>query len=223
MEFFWKPALMKSADGSHTLYVEALNEHYHSVHGAIQESLHVFIHACFNHSSVNPVKIFEIGFGTGLNAILTFIETDKTDKIVVYHSIELYPIENQLADQLNYPEFLPDKYGKIFKQFHKLEWNKQHEIEKNFYLNKIQADLISYPLTEMYDIIYFDAFSPEKQPELWSESVFKKLFEHLNYGGILTTYSAKGLIKQRLRQVGFHVERLKGPPGKWQMIRATKI
>ena len=217
-----KSKIIKTNDGSSSLYVPELDEHYHSVYGAVQESMHVYINNGFNFCSINPISILEIGFGTGLNAFLTYLESKKSNRVVNYTAIELYPIEEDLVKQLNYPEFINYEEKDFFYDIHDAEWDCNTKINDAFTINKINQDVVLYQPIEYFDLIYFDAFAPEKQPELWSVEIFDKLYKHLNNNGILTTYSAKGVVKRALRKVGFKVMRLPGPPGKWEMLRAVK-
>jgi tRNA U34 5-methylaminomethyl-2-thiouridine-forming methyltransferase MnmC len=203
--------------------VPELDEHYHSIYGAVQESMHVYINNGFNFCDINPIAILEIGFGTGLNAFLTYLEAKKTNRIVNYTTIELCPIEDDVVRQLNYPEFVNNEEKEFFYNLHNADWNCKTNIKDSFIINKINQDLLLYQPNEYFDLIYFDAFAPDKQAELWSVEVFKKLYNHLNEKGILTTYSAKGIVKRALREVGFKVKRLPGPPGKWVMLRAMKV
>jgi len=215
--------IIHTKDGSSTLYSPTFNEHYHSVFGAINESKHVFIEAGFNFLNLPSIKIFEIGFGTGLNALLTYLESAKKEITVEYTGIELYPVTQDVIQQLNYTQFLSDEAKKTFDQFHEVSWNKKIEISNHFHLTKIKADFNDYLFTEKYNLIFFDAFAPEKQPALWSHQNFTKIYEAMDTHGVLTTYSSKGLVKQNLRNVGFQLERLPGPEGKRHMLRAVKI
>ena len=183
--------------------------------------MHVFINTGFRTCTKNPVHIFEVGFGTGLNAFLTLIEAQKQSITVNYQSIELFPLEKNVFDNLDYADFLASN-NIIFKALHEAPWNNKTQILPCFQLTKIKEDLLNFNFSENYDLVYFDAFSPATQPELWSEEIFDKLFKHLNEGGILTTYCAKGAVRRSLQNVGFKTERLPGPPGKREMLRATK-
>lgn len=208
-------------DGSSSIYLPEIDETYHSTHGAIQESEHIFIQYGLGQIQKDTIHILEIGFGTGLNAFLTLLHTNKK---IHYTSLELYPLKAEIYRKLNYPEKL--KAGKEeFLQLHEAPWNLTHAINENFLLNKVETNLLeySYPETEMYDLVYFDAFSPEKQPELWTESVFKEIYKHLNNNAALTTYCAKGQVRRNLQNAGFKVERLPGPPGKREVLRAVKL
>ena len=214
--------LVLTSDGSHTIYVPELDEHYHSIHGAVQESDFIFIKNGFNASRANPVHIFEVGFGTGLNALLTAANSLKNNREVFYTSIEKYPLANSVINTLNHHLYSgSDKT--IFDKIHSAVWNEMSDICINFHFTKISSDIITYSLTGNYDLIYFDAFGPDKQPEMWSRDVFERLSAVTNRGGILVTYSAKGEVKRCLRSVGFQVSLLPGPPGKRHMIRAIKI
>ncbi len=210
-------------DGSHTLFVPELNEHYHSTHGAIQEAMHVYINAGFTYCDKDPVHILEIGFGTGLNCLLTLLEAEKQNRTVVYHSIELYPINQDEIKHLNYTSQIPDLDESIFERLHKVEWNKEVKINDYFALNKLQGDLRGFNFPGKYDLVYFDAFAPDIQPTLWTQDIFENIHQHLNPNAILTTYCTKGIVKQALRASGFKVKRLPGPPGKRQMLQTTKL
>jgi tRNA U34 5-methylaminomethyl-2-thiouridine-forming methyltransferase MnmC len=213
--------LVKTKDGSHTLYRPDLNEYYHSIHGAIQESIHVYINSGLNEISQPVVRIFEVGFGTGLNAILSLIEAVKMKKSLVYDGIESYPLSPEVINTLNYPDILPLKYREIFYQIHKEKWNETLHFD-SMVLTKIMADMNNYEFTRKYDIIYFDAFGPDKQPELWTSEIFFKIYNAIDKGGFLITFSVKGEVRRRLQTLGFSVEKLQGPPGKKQILKAIK-
>lgn len=215
-----KRELKVTEDGSHTFYMPDLDEHYHSTHGAIQESMHVFLNAGFNYSEKETINILEIGFGTGLNCYLTALEAKKQNKKVIYHSIELYPLEKELVDKLNYAD--QDNLD-LFKSLHSCEWNKDVPITDNLILQKLQGDLTTYQFPQTYDLVYFDAFAPDVQPDLWSLEIFEKIYQSTNSEAFLTTYCTKGIVKRALRAAGFKVKRLPGPPGKREMLRATRI
>lgn len=214
-----------TADGSHTLYVPHLDETYHSKHGAIQEALHVFIGAGFNYFKKPQLKILEVGFGTGLNAFLTLLESEKIDVITNYTGIEAFPLDNNVVQQLNYTDklSLKDKEIELFGQLHKVEWESYQQITKNFTLNKLKVELGEFNSIEKFDIVYFDAFGPQVQPEMWTLSIFEAIYNLLSQDGILVTYCAKGSVKRALKEVGFKVESLPGPPGKREMTRAVKL
>lgn len=215
-----KVELKVSGDGSHTLFVPELDEHYHSVNGAMNESMHVFIQAGLQQCQRQAVSILEIGLGTGLNAYLTAI--NKEDRTIRYHALEKYPVSQELAQQLNFVSEDDAEGRQLFQKLHELKWNQYEELMEGFLLCKEEADLINMRFKETYDLVYFDAFAPEKQSEMWSDEVFQKIYEAMNPGGILTTYCAKGVIRRRLQACGFTVERLPGPKGKREMLRATK-
>ena len=215
--------IIKTADGSDSLYVKDLNEHYHSIHGAVQESEHVFIDAGLKYISARNknISVLEIGFGTGLNAYLTFIESSKLDLIINYSALETFPLEMDLIEKLNYAECLNEEKD-ILKTIHACDWEKEIAVSNFFILHKIKNSLQEIILSDSYDLIYFDAFGPNVQPEMWTEELFSKLFSALKPEGVLVTYCAKGEVKRILKRVGFDVESLKGPPGKREMVRANK-
>lgn len=215
--------LVITSDGSHTIYVPELDEHYHSVYGAIRESEHIFIKNGFRQCDAQTVNIFEAGLGTGLNATLTAIEAEKEGIIVNYTSIEKYPLDNTIVTELNYGHLTGNRGEKLFELIHSAPWGISVRISDNFFLTKINEDLITCDLTGSYDIIYFDAFGPLKQPEMWSEEVFSKISSVTVKDGILMTYSSRGEVKRTLRSCGFRVTLIEGPPGKRQIIRAVKM
>lgn len=216
-----------TADGSHTLFVPSLNEHYHSVNGAKQESEHIYINAGLLHSSKENLNVLEIGFGTGLNTYLTLLTGEKTAKYINYISLELYPLPMGVVNQLNYVEDSEAKFRNLFIELHKCQWNRKNEITPSFYLTKIQTDFsqLHLPVNPdvRFDVIYFDAFAPEKQPAMWSQKIFDFLYKKTNTEGILTTYCAKGAVRRMLQQAGYHIERLSGPTGKREILRAMKL
>ena len=215
--------LIITEDGSHTLFVPAIDECYHSTHGAVQESKHIFIEAALKQCTKTEIRVLEIGFGTGLNAFLTMIEAERSDKKIHYTSLEKYPVEVGKALQLNYPEAFPAVSREIFELLHTSVWGEEVQIGSNFWLTKTEADFTQFNFNEMFDVVYFDAFSPEKQPEMWSVELFEKIFIQCNPGAALTTYCAKGVVRRAMQSAGFQVERLPGPPGKRQILRSTKI
>jgi len=212
-------------DGSSTLYVPQLNEHYHSIHGAITESLHVFIKNGFYKIYKPKIDIIEMGFGTGLNAFLTFLETLKQKIFVYYYSIDLFPLNEYLFKKLNYIEVMNiDKnIKKYFYKFHECEWNKDYVVNDYFVLHKRLIDITAKNPEGKFDIVYYDAFAPSKQPEVWSEEVLKKFYNVMRCKGIFTTYCASGKVKRALHNIGFEVNVLPGPPNKREMINAIKI
>ena len=215
--------VINTSDGSHTIYVPELDEHYHSKHGAVQESEFIFINNGFRFCKTDPVSILEIGFGTGLNALLTAIESLDDNRKVYYNSLEKYPLGKEIINSLNYHEFAGVNGKEIFNLIHSSPWNADIVISKNFTLKKTETDLTKEKPSGRYDLIYFDAFGPDKQPEMWSNEIFAGISAVTNKDGILVTYSAKGEVKRTLRACGFNVSLIPGPPGKRQMIRAVKI
>jgi len=216
-----KREIIESTDGSHTLFVPELDEHYHSVHGAIQESMHVFIEAGLRNQEKIELNIFEAGFGTGLNALLTLNEALDNNLKIHFTSIEKYPLSKEEASHLNYAKLL-EKNQKEFTFMHEANWEETVPVNSSFSLEKLKGDLKNISLTKKYDLIYFDAFAPEKQPDLWSEEIFQKMYDISAPNGILVTYCAKGVVRRTMQAVGYTVERIPGPPGKRQMLRATK-
>ena len=213
--------LIETGDGSHTLFRPDLNESYHSIHGAIQESMHIFINPGITKSEKSVLRIFEVGFGTGLNVILSLIEAEKLKVSLTIDSIEKYPLSLETISKLNYPQYLPAEYKHLFHEIHEKEWNKSITIN-SLKLTKISQDLRSYEFQDSYDLVYFDAFSPEKEPDLWLREIFLKIYNALNIGGYLLTYSVKGQVRRDMQDIGFTVEKLPGPPGKKQILKAIK-
>jgi len=215
--------LVITADGSHTIYVPELNEHYHSIHGAIQESELIFIKYGFEFCKADPVNIFEVGLGTGLNVLLTAMKSLFEARVVNYTAIEKYPLTEQVINTLNYYKFAGKGAKYLFKKIHSCPWNVNVNICKNFNFKKINGDMVDYVIEGKYDLIYFDAFGPDKQPELWTGNIFSKLSSASNRNSIIVTYSAKGEVKRNLKACKFNVSFLPGPPGKREIIRAIKI
>jgi tRNA U34 5-methylaminomethyl-2-thiouridine-forming methyltransferase MnmC len=220
-----KVELVTTGDGSSSLFVPELNEHYHSTFGAIGESKHIFIEAGFNAkvSGSNEIHILEVGFGTGLNAYLTLLESNKGKAKIKYTSIEPNILPESITGDLNYASIINQSDVELFTKLHAASWNQLVEISPFFSLKKLNGYLetIQLPLMK-FDLIYFDAFGPDVQPDLWTESIFKKIFEATAEKGILVTYSAKGSVRRALKSAGFYVEKLPGPPGKREITRAIK-
>lgn len=216
--------LEMTADGSTTLYLPQMNEHYHSTKGALTESRHIFIQTGFHHSKADPISIFEVGFGTGLNTFLTLLESIKSKRKVLYHTIELYPLTLAQVNKLKYPDIIAPGQTALFETIHTAKWDTPVKITPYFTLHKIKGDLKQLQLPEKsFDLIYYDAFAPEKQPDLWDDNIFEKISKSMKPQGILTTYCAKGEVRRRLQKMGLTVERLQGPPGgKREILRATK-
>jgi tRNA U34 5-methylaminomethyl-2-thiouridine-forming methyltransferase MnmC len=219
-----KKQLITTTDGSHSFYLEEMDEHYHSKHGSIAETQHIFIQAGFNEvcQRKKHFNIFEVGMGTGLNVFLTAIAAERERAKVFMKSIEAFPLQTEEAKQLNFAEYLEADTA-LFERIHSAEWEKAFQLNENFRLHKVKGKLQGFTFNEKYDLIYFDAFAPEKQEELWTEEIFTKLFEAMNEGGILVTYCVKGIIRRRLQGIGFEIEKLPGPKnGKREMLRARK-
>lgn len=214
--------LIVTGDGSHTIYIKELNEHYHSVHGAVGESEFIFMKNGFDVSTADPVSILEIGFGTGLNALLTSLRAIRDSRMVSYTTIEKYPLDENTIKALNYPQFTGEEGKKIYELIHASPWNAKSSVCRNFSLEKLSADFTTEIIEGSYDLVYFDAFGPDKQPEMWTADMFSKISGVIKPGGILVTYSVKGEVKRNLRACGFTVELLPGPPGKRQILRAVK-
>jgi tRNA U34 5-methylaminomethyl-2-thiouridine-forming methyltransferase MnmC len=218
--------LVTTGDGSHTLYVPGMNEHYHSSFGAVTESEHVFIQAGLMPLAAQPrVAVFEVGFGTGLNALLTSMVALERKIHIVYHTLEKYPVGPEIASSLNYASILAPGAPELHERFmriHQAPWDSITDIHPYFSLHKIKDDLVDFHPDFCYDLVYFDAFAPDKQPEMWSVDIFNRLFRNLNQGGILTTYCVKGIVKRMLKEAGFTLEKLPGPPGKREILRALK-
>jgi len=199
---------------------------FHSIYGAIQESNKVFIESGLRHPAIvalEKVRVFEAGFGTGLNALLTLLETQKSDQHIRYETIEPFPLDLALVNALNYCDQLnaPDLKS-LFYLLHTCPFEKEIRITDRFTFQKKQVDLASLACGTSSNLIYFDAFAPEDQPELWTEQVFRKLFNCCESGALLLTYSSKGQVRRNLQSAGFAVEKLQGPPGKKQITRAYK-
>lgn len=216
--------VIETADGSKTLFVPAMNEQYHSLNGALTESDYVFLEKGFRHHPSQTPKVFEVGFGTGLNALLTALEAEKSMRTTYYATIEKYPISNEEIQYLNYGNLLSPRANEIFHAIHKADWEKDVQISEFFVLNKIKADLktCTFRNDNFFDLVFFDAFGPDKQPEMWQDKVMSKIFQLCSGGAIFVTYSAKGEIRRRMEASGFRMERLPGPPGKRQMLRGSK-
>ncbi len=226
--------IIKTADGSDTLFHKSLNQHYHSTFGALKESLHVFIETGFLYAveklnsdpgaEINSIDILEIGFGTGLNAFLTAIAADKHRIKVNYTSIEPFPVSEDFWRALNYPRQIePASHTELFENLHLSAWNESMAISPWFTLNKIFGKMEDYiPVAGEFNLVYFDAFSPDVQPELWNVDIFARLHNALQQEGVLVTYSVKGTIVRALKSAGFCTEKLPGPPGKRHILRAEK-
>lgn len=217
-------SLMYTRDGSPTLYSHRYDATYHSRHGAIQESQHVFIEAGLSIlTDKNPIRILEMGFGTGLNALLTALRIRNSDISIEYEALETIPLNQIQIEQLitSLEPLLSDSNG-LFRTMHEAQWGTMTTIEEGFKLLKRNEDLISAHFELGYDLVYYDAFAPSTQPELWTVQIFQKLFEAMSIGGALTTYCSKGDVRRAMITAGFEVEKIPGPPGKREMLRAIK-
>lgn len=215
-----KKEIILTKDGSHSLYVPQLKEIYHSVHGSLAEAFHVFIKNGLNYNTKTKVNILEVGFGTGLNTLLTLLHSD--EKKIHYTGLEPSPISEEIFSKLNFSE-LVETDKETFLNLHSSEWEKDIKISDNFTLHKSKNKLQEFESKNKFDVIYFDAFAPEKQEEMWTEDVFRKCYNLLNKYGYLVTYCSKGVVKRTLRLTGFSVESLEGPPRKREMIKANKL
>lgn len=215
--------IVQTSDGSTTIYLPEWEENYHSKHGAIQEAKHVFIKNGFEQFSIPELSILEIGFGTGLNTFITFLEARKSNVKVNYSGVEAYPVVFEEIAQMNYVTALQaSDFESEFKKMHTCEWNLKTEISETFGLTKRKQFFNQIDDIDQFDLIYFDAFGYRVQPELWSTEIFEKMYKALKPGGILVTYAARGVVKRSMMEVGFTVEKLAGPPGKREMFRALK-
>ncbi|MBQ8721301.1 MAG: tRNA (5-methylaminomethyl-2-thiouridine)(34)-methyltransferase MnmD [Paludibacteraceae bacterium] len=240
------PKIQITEDGSHTLFSEMAGQTYHSSHGAIQESNHIFISQL---STLNSqLSVLEIGFGTGLNALLTAKWANEHKVKIEYTTIELYPLESVIYRELNYGRLLGDE--ELFLRLHEVAWNAGFvQVSEYFAIRKCKSDIVEWlrnaqctmhnaqssdqsdfsinsqlsTFNFQYDVVYFDAFSPDAQPELWSEEVFLNIYQLMKEGSVLTTYCAKGDVRRAMLTAGFKVEKLQGPPGKRHILRAVKI
>lgn len=217
--------LIETEDGSHSLYSEEFQVSYHSKFGAIQETKHVFIDAGLRYKAVlkKDLKVLDIGFGTGLNAFMTLLEAEKKGLQVDYTGVEAFPVDWETAQKLNYAELTghPEK-EKDFHQLHGDNWGETIKYSDTFTATKMKKKFQDLNFDAQFDIIYFDAFAPGSQPELWEQPVMQIMHDALVKGGVLVTYCAKGDVKRTLKAIGFEVEKLLGPPGKREMTRAIK-
>ncbi len=214
-------------DGSHTVSIPSMGVSFHSIHGAVQESKYIFIEAGLNffisHSSNKTIRVFEAGFGTGLNALLTYLEAEKRNLEIYYETVDLYPLNETEFRSLNYCTLLErSDLQSVFEKMHLCEWGKQIPVSPFFSLKKINSDLPAIKTIGKFDLIYFDAFDPKAQPELWSAEIFGKMFSILKKNGILVTYSSKGEVRRAMQSAGFSIEKIPGPKGKREIVRAVK-
>lgn len=216
--------VIETGDGSHSLLDTSLNETYHSTHGALQESRHVFVHHGFHSSSSvragEPVRILEIGFGTGLNALLTLLEANQLSRPVAYESWEKHPLQPSVWQQLNYGDRVGDRSA--YELINRAPWNTRTSLSSYLELFKRTRDLLTDPIENEFDLVYYDAFAPSRQPEMWTLDVLRKITQAIRPGGSWVSYCAKGQVKRDLASLGMKVEVLPGPPGKKEMTRATR-
>lgn len=219
--------IIKTGDGSVTIHLSEWDEQYHSKHGAIQEARHVFIKMGLEYwvelnKKKNPA-ILEIGFGTGLNAFITFLEAQKLQLKIDYTGVEAYPVSTSEIKALNYAEMLSaENQIETFQRMHEIPWNNKVDISENFQLEKQQKRFEEIEDINKYNLVFFDAFGARVQPELWTEDIFSRMFAAMKNNSVLVTYSAKGSVRRAMQTAGFIVERLPGPPGKREMLRALK-
>lgn len=219
------PEILLSDDGSHTLRSPRYGVTYHSRFGATTESAHVFIAAGLRYKALvnRQIDVLEAGFGTGLNALMTLIESEKRGLSVTYTGLETQPLDYEQVQRLNYPELLSaEMWREAFLLMHRMPWRETRALSSGFVFCKKDDSIERYALAEAYDLIYFDAFAPQAQPELWTEAVMARMYQSLRPEGVLVTYCAKGDVRRAMKAVGFAVEKLQGPPGKREMIRAHK-
>lgn len=216
-----KRTVQITADGSATMYSPLYDATYHSKHGAVQESMHVFIKHGLEYmvqqKADTSIAVFEMGFGTGLNALLTANYAIANNVVIDYETLELHPLIAEELEGVNYE----DKYG-VLKSMHQAAWGMTEHLHDIFSLTKQEQSLLAYEPSRLFDVIYYDAFAPSAQPELWTVDIFKKLYAMLNEGGILVTYCSKSDVRRAMLAAGFNVEKLQGPPGKREMLRAHK-
>lgn len=216
--------LLQTGDGSLTIHLPQWNESYHSKHGALQEAYHVFIRNGLDFfTDKKEVTILEIGFGTGLNAFITLLESQNRNQKIHYVGVEAFPIESKIYEKLNYHDLLKvANQKKLFVDLHRCDWNIKQEIVPTFLLEKFQMKFQEITLENQFDLIYFDAFGFRVQPELWSLDIFRRMYKALKNKGILTTYAARGIITRNLKHCGFEVQKTSGPIGKREMTIAFK-
>tara|TARA_R110002050_G_scaffold204327_3_gene339783 strand:- start:29130 stop:29786 length:657 start_codon:yes stop_codon:yes gene_type:complete len=216
-----KLKIQQTADNSPTLYLSELDETYHSIHGARQESEHVYIQSGLkNFVEKETIRVFEMGFGTGLNVLLTWAFAKENKIIVSVTSTELYPLNESVWSKLTYAK--NDEEAAIFRLMHQSNWGELVALDSTISLKKMHCSFLETAIEPSFEVIYFDAFGPDKQPELWTPNVFAKLYDMLTIGGTLVTYAAKGQVRRDMQSVGFRMERILGPPGKREMLRGWK-
>jgi tRNA U34 5-methylaminomethyl-2-thiouridine-forming methyltransferase MnmC len=217
-----KREIIQTNDGSTTIHLPEWNESYHSKHGAIQEAYHVFIKNGFSLFEGEPISVLEIGFGTGLNCFITYLEAKKKNQQINYVGVEAYPVAFEEAMQMNYPAAIDGSEAHIFNQMHESDWEQKSQVTANFLLTKRKQFFQDIKDENAFDLIYFDAFGFRVQPELWSEEIFAAMFKALRPNGVLVTYACRTSIKNAMLSAGFSVKKLPGAPGKREMLRANK-
>jgi tRNA U34 5-methylaminomethyl-2-thiouridine-forming methyltransferase MnmC len=218
-----KRNIIKTSDGSTTIHLPEWDECYHSKHGAIQEAYHVFIKNGLDLMQTQSINILEIGFGTGLNALITLIESEKKGLKINYNAVEAYPISFDEVSAMNYTSQLSNEnLESVFKDMHESNWNEKQTINPQFSLIKRKQFFQDINDVDQYNLIYFDAFGYRVQPELWSIEIFSKMYLSLKENGVLVTYAARGVIKRAMEEAGFTVKKVPGPPGKREMMIAFK-
>jgi len=216
--------IVSTKDGSQTILNEELGSTYHSRHGALTESQHVFIAKGLEkviESGMTEITILEMGFGTGLNALLTAIISVERNTRINYHALELFPLPESVWIEYQLPDELAENRS-LFDSMHGANWNKEVSINSNFLITKHHISLLDFEPSLKFDLVYYDAFEPETQPELWTQEVFEKLFSWMNPKGVLTTYCCKGYVRRNMLGAGFEVTKVPGPPGKREMIVANR-
>ncbi len=216
--------IITTSDGSRSLYLPDWDETYHSRHGAIREAYHVFIRMGLDlFEDGAGINLLEMGFGTGLNAFITLLEASRRNLSVNYRGLEAFPVGQEIIPELDYPASLGvEEMSPLFRQLHDSPWDTETQLTPGFHLRKQKVLFSEFRSVQEFDLVYFDAFGPRVQPELWTIDIFRSMHEALRPGGVLVTYSAKGSVRRAMQEVGFSVERLPGPPGKREMLRATK-
>ena len=219
-----KKEILLTQDGSYTVAIPEMNVTYHSIRGALQESIHIYIQSGLQYAlpkvAIETISVFEMGFGTGLNALLTMQEAIRLKRRINYYAVELFPLTIEEAKALKQDDQLGT--GNLAMQLHEAPWEEEVMINEYFTLYKTNQSLLNLSLNIQFDVVYFDAFAPNDQPELWTEAVFANLFNNLNNNGVLVTYSCKGTVRRIMQAVGFIVNKIPGPIGKAEIVRAIK-
>jgi len=213
-----------TGDGSKTIFLPELNETYHSSNGAVQESRHIFIENGLDLvEKQGAIRILEVGFGTGLNALLSASWAEMNNQSIHYIGIEAKPLSPELCFQLDYPRHIDQNTEKIYDALIRCDWEIDNQLTTHFSIQKREVKIQDFAAVENVDLIYFDAFGPRVQAEMWDITILEKMFQSLNAGGALVTYCAQGQFKRDLKTLGFILESFPGPPGKREMTRATRI